>query len=204
LPESATESLLFAHTMRVAAALAILLSAAAALAQQKTYNIAPDPKNSAIFDVEDMYDKFLGKTSKISGTIVADPAKPGAASVDLTIDLNSLDTGVGLRNREMREKYLETVKWPNGTFKSVSVAGPDSIAPNAPVDVKVTGDLTIHNVTRRVTVPVRIVLIPDGRIHATTSFNVRMPDYDIHVPHNILVTVDDQVGVRVEVWAAAK
>lgn len=190
--------------MRLAPAvllLSVALSGPALFADSKTYTIAADAKNSATFQCEDSYDQFDGTTSKISGTIVADPANPSTASVLLTIDLNSLDTGVALRNKEMREKYLETVKWPTGMFKSVSVSGPASIAPNTPAEISVTGDLTIHNVTKRVTVPVRVVVIPDGRLHATTEFKVRMPDFGIRVPHNILVTVNDEVPVRIDVWA---
>jgi polyisoprenoid-binding protein YceI len=190
--------------MRVAVAAALLLFASTILAQSKSYSIAPDPKNSATFHADDTFDKFDGKTTKVTGTIVADPAKPSAASVDFTVDLHSLDTGIGLRNKEMREKYLETVKWPNGTFKSVGVTGPESITPNSPADVQVTGDLTVHNITKRITIPVRVVLIPDNRLHASTSFNIRMPDYGINVPHNILMTVNDQVTVRIDVWAVGK
>ena len=44
----------------------------------------------------------------------------------------------------MKELYLETQNHPACSFKSVSVAGPDSIAPNSPVDIKVTGDFKLH------------------------------------------------------------
>ena len=54
------------------------------------------------------------------------------------------------------------------------------------------------------TIPVRVVLIPDGRIHATSSFTVHMPDFGINVPKNILVTVDDNVPVRLDLWAVAR
>jgi hypothetical protein len=54
------------------------------------------------------------------------------------------------------------------------------------------------------TIPVRVVLIPDGRIHAKTNFKIHMPDFGISVPHNVLVTVNDEVPVRLDVWAGAK
>ena len=187
-----------------AAALAVLLSASVALAESRTYEIRSDPKNLVEFHAADTYDEFDGRTSKVTGTIVADPAKPSAARVDVTINLDSLDTGIALRNREMRQRYLETPKWPNGTFKSIDVEGPAAIAINQPADLRITGDLTIHNVTKRVTLPVRVVLIPDGRVHITTQFNVHMPDFGISVPSNILVTVDNNIPVRLDVWAVGK
>jgi polyisoprenoid-binding protein YceI len=190
--------------MRFATALAVALTATALLADSRTYEIRKDPKNLVEFHAEDTYDAFDGRTNGVSGTIVADPAKASASKVDVSIDLTSLDTGITLRNREMRERYLQTSKFPNATFTSVSVAAPDAIAANQPADIKVTGDFTLHGVTKRMTIPVRVVLFPDGRIHANSQFNIHMPDFDIHVPKNILVTVDDMIPVRLDLWGVAK
>jgi polyisoprenoid-binding protein YceI len=190
--------------MRLALAVIAVLAAVSGLADSRTYQITPGGKNLVEFHAEDTYDAFDGKTNKASGVIVADAAKPAAATVELRIEMGSLDTGNALRNREMRELYLETKKHPTATFKSISVAAAETIAPNAPADIKVTGDFTLHGISKRMTLPVRVVLIPDGRIHATSSFTIRMPDFGINVPKNILVTVDDQVPVRLDLWAVAK
>ncbi|HYS55783.1 MAG TPA: YceI family protein [Thermoanaerobaculia bacterium] len=183
---------------------AMLLAATSLFAESRSYEIKPDAKNVAEFHAEDSYDAFDGKTNKLTGAIVADPANPSAATVEIKVDMASLDTANSLRNREMRELYLETRKYPTSSFKSVSVEAPASIAPNQPADIKVTGDFSLHGVTKRMTIPVRVVLIPDGRIHATSLFQVHMPDFGIHVPKNILVTVNDEVPVRLDLWAAAK
>ena len=183
---------------------ALLLSATSLLADSRAYQIAPDTKNVVEFHAEDSYDAFDGRTNKVSGAITADPAKPGASTVEVTVDMASLDTRNSLRNREMKELYLETAKHPTCSFKSTNVAAPESIAPNQPADIKVTGNFSLHGVTKRMTIPVRVVLIPDGRIHATSTFNVHMPDFGINVPNNILVTVNNDVPVRLDLWAAAK
>ena len=190
--------------MRFALALAVLLSAPALFAQSRTYEIRKDPKNLVEFHAEDTYDAFDGKTNSVSGTVVADPAKANSAKIEIAIDLASLDTGIALRNHEMRERYLQTGRFPTATFKSVSVDGPASVAANQPVDVKIAGDFTLHGVTRRLTLPARVVLLQDNRMHVTSQFNVHMPDYDIHVPKNILVTVDDMIPVRLDLYAVAK
>ena len=184
--------------------LCVALISTAAFAGSRTYEISPDAKNTAEFHAEDSFDAFDGRTHKVTGGIVADPAHPSAASVEVNIDMASLDTGNSLRNREMRELYLETSKFPTATFKSVSVAAPESIGNNQPTEIKVTGDFTLHGVTRRITIPVRVVLIPDGRIHATSMFSVKLPEFGIHVPKNILVTVNDEVPVRLDVWAVGR
>ena len=198
--------------MRFALALAVSLTATALIAQSRTYEIRKDPKNLVEFHAEDTYDTFDGKTNSVSGTIVADAAKATAAKVDVSIDLASLDTGISLRNHEMRERYLQTPRFPNATFKSASIAiypngqlvGPPNrqldAARNAVVDIA----FTLHGVTKRMTLPARVVVLPDNRIHITSQFNVHMPDFDIHVPKNILVTVDDMIPVRLDLWAVAK
>ena len=190
--------------MRFALALAVSLTATALFAQSRTYEIRNDSKNLVEFHAEDTYDAFDGKTNNVTGSVVADATKASAAKVDLSIDLGSLDTGISLRNSEMRNRYLQTPRFPSATFKSVSIDGPDAVSANQPVDVKITGDFTLHGVTKRATLPVRVVLLPDNRIHITSQFNVHMPDYDIHVPKNILVTVDDMIPVRLDLWAVAK
>src|SRR5439155_8062301 len=105
---------------------AMLLAASSLFAESRTYDIKPDAKNVAEFHAEDSYDAFDGRTHKLSGAIVADPAKPSAAKVDVTVDMASLDTANSLRNREMRELYLETKKHPNASFKARSVEAPAS------------------------------------------------------------------------------
>jgi polyisoprenoid-binding protein YceI len=190
--------------MRISLALAVALTASAVLADSRTYEVRKGGKSVAEFHAEDSYDSFDGKTNAVSGTIVADPSSPSTATVNVSIDLTTLETGVALRNREMGELYLESDKFPNATFKSVSVEAPQTIEANQPVEIKVTGDFTLHGVTKRLVLPVRVVLIPDGRIHATAMFRVKLPDFDIHVPQNILVTVEDKVPVRLDIWATAK
>jgi len=181
-----------------------LLLASAVLADSRTYQIAPGSKNVVEFHAEDTYDSFDGRTNKVTGAITADPSHPSAATVEVSVDMASLDTANSLRNREMARAYLDTKEHPTAKFKSVSVIAPDAIGPNQPADIKVTGDFTLHGVSRRMTIPVRVVLIPDGRVHATSTFTVHMPDFGISVPKNILVTVDDNVPVRLDLWAVAK
>jgi polyisoprenoid-binding protein YceI len=190
--------------IRSAAILCLILAAVSLHADSRSYAISKGGSNVAEFHAEDTYDAFDGRTSDVAGTIVADPANPAGSSVEVTINVDALNTGNSLRNKEMRERYLETPKFGTAAFKSVSVSGPASIAPNQPADINVTGDITVHGVTKRMTISVRVVLIPDGRIHASSNFKIHMPDFGIAVPHNILVTVNDDVPVRLDVWAVAK
>ncbi len=181
--------------------LVILPLGRVALADSRTYSISSGAPNAVVFSVEDNVDPFDGKTANVSGMIVADPAAPSDAHVEVSIDLASLDTANSLRNQHMRERYLQTNRFPAATFKSVSVNASAPIAPNQPADISVTGDFSLHGVTKRMTIPVKVTLLADGRIHAISNFKVRMPDFGISVPKNLVVTVDDAVGIRLDVFA---
>src|SRR5256885_4799760 len=113
-------------------ALAVLAVAPLLHADSRTWTITSGAPTSVVFNIEDNVDPFDGKTSKVTGTITADPAAPAQAQLEVAVDLASLDTGNALRNQHMRERYLHTAKFPMVTFKSVSVAGPASITPNQP------------------------------------------------------------------------
>jgi polyisoprenoid-binding protein YceI len=184
-----------------ALALTALAVSGVARADSGTYVVSQGAPNAVVFSVEDNVDPFDGKTENVSGTIVADPAMPSAAQVELSVDVASLDTANKLRNQHMRERYLQTGSFPAATFKSVSVVAPSPIAPNQPADISVTGDFSLHGVTKRMTIPVKVTLLADGRIHAISTFKVRMPDFGISVPKNLVVTVDDAVAVRLDVFA---
>jgi polyisoprenoid-binding protein YceI len=202
--------------MRKAAfALTLFAVAAPLLAAPRTYTVTSDGKNYAMFTSEATLETIHGRTTKVSGTITADPADVPSSSVDVTIDLASLDTGIDMRNGHMRERFLNTDKFPTATFKSVSVSGPKTVAASTPADVNVTGDLTIHGVTKRITVPVRVVLIPESEVtkssrgpgawvHATTEFSIKLGDYGIPVPDALVMKLSDKIGVKLDLFANAK
>jgi len=91
----------------------------------------------------------LSRFDRTTGTIVLDKAAK-AASVDITIDMKSVDTGYATFNEHIQgEDFLDTAKYPTATFKSTRV----DFAGDKPVAIH--GDLTIKGVTRPVTLQVQ-------------------------------------------------
>jgi len=182
----------------------------------RTYSITDDGKNYVNFESEATLETIKGTTTKVSGTITADPANPGTASAEISVDLSAFDTGISMRNEHLRgAKFLDTEKFPAATFKTVSVAAPKSIAPNQPAEITLTGDFALHGVTKRITVPARVVLIPESEltkgsrgpgdwIHATVTFPVKLTDFAITVPEKLMMKVANEVNVKVDVFAVAK
>ncbi len=113
-----------------------------------------DPAHSSTnFTVRHMMvTNVRGSLGAISGTINFDPENPSASSVDASIDVAGINTGVEDRDNHLRSAdFFEVEKYPNITFKSTSVevTGDDS--------AKVTGDLTIRDVTKPVVLDVEFL-----------------------------------------------
>ena len=91
------------------------------------------------------YSKQLSRFDKTTGTIVLDKAAK-TGSVDVTIDMKSVDTGSELFNGHIQgEEFLDTAKYPVATFKSTKV----NFDGDKPTTVE--GNLTMKGVTRPVT-----------------------------------------------------
>jgi len=110
-----------------------------------TYSIDP-MHSSAQFKVRHMMIANVhGEFDSVSGTVEFDPAKPDAARIDATIDVNSLHTGDPKRDAHLKTPdFFDVEKHPAITFRS------KKITPDGGKNYKATGDLTIRGVTKEV------------------------------------------------------
>ncbi len=105
--------------------------------------------SDASFQVRHFMTKVRGRFTDFTGTIVADAAKPEASSVEFTVKTASIDTDQANRDKHLQSAdFFDAEKFPEITFKSTSVkaAGKNKF--------DVTGNLTMHGVTKQVTLPV--------------------------------------------------
>jgi polyisoprenoid-binding protein YceI len=110
-----------------------------------TWNIDPTHTTAGFAARHMMVTTVRGKFDKVSGVIDFDPANPTAASVNVTMDAASINTGVTDRDNHLRSgDFLDVATYPEVTFKSTSVK------PTGENTAEVTGDLTIRGVTRPV------------------------------------------------------
>ena len=156
------------------------------------------------FHLEDTLEEIDADTKKVSGSVNADLANPAGSSVSLTVDTASLDSGMKMRDDDMRETYLETKKFPTATFKSTNVTGPASLDVGQSADLKVAGDLTLHGVTRRIVVPVHVTLESVRRAHLTSKFTIRMSDYNVTIPEKLVLAVANEVDVKFDLVATVR
>ena len=122
----------------------------AALANE-TYQF--DPSGSTIgFSVHQFLGTTHGKFAKFNGRINVDREHPENSSVTAQIDVRSIDTRIKKRDDHLRSaEFFNVEKFPQITFKSRSVkqTGPQS--------GDILGDLTMHGVTKPVTLHVKLL-----------------------------------------------
>src|SRR3989442_5267766 len=110
-----------------------------------------DPQHSsAQFSVRHMAIATVrGAFSKVNGTVVLDDKDITKSSVDVTIDVSTVDTREPARDNDLRtDKYFFLAHFPTMTFKSKKV---EQVATGK---LKVTGDLTIRGITKEVVLDV--------------------------------------------------
>jgi polyisoprenoid-binding protein YceI len=105
--------------------------------------------STAEFKVRHFTANVVGQFRDFEGSINIDRANPAKSNVEFTIQAKSIDTGSERRDTHLRgADFFDVEKFPTISFKSSAVAAKSK-------DVyDVTGDLTMHGVTKRVTLPV--------------------------------------------------
>lgn len=106
--------------------------------------------SEASFQVRHFVTNVRGRFTDFQGTIVGDPAKPEAATVDFTVKAASIDTDQEGRDKHLRSAdFFDAEKFPEITFKSTAIKATGKDA------YDVTGNLTMHGVAKPVTLKVK-------------------------------------------------
>ena len=140
--------------------------------------------------------------SSVTGTITVDISDPARASIHVTIDPAALKvTGKGesaddvpkVQETMAGPQVLDVQRYRTIAFASTSVALKNQVGTT--LDAMVTGQLTLHNVTRPITVPVT-VRVEGNTLTATGRFPVKQTDYGMKpVSVGGVVSVKDAVNV---------
>jgi polyisoprenoid-binding protein YceI len=190
-----------------AAALVAALSVQGAAATS-TWQI--DPNHSAAqFAVRHLgLSTVRGAFTKVSGTIQLDDKDATKSAVDVTIDAASVDTRVPDRDKDLRsDHFFEVEKYPTLTFKSTKVEQTEA------GKLKVTGDLTIHGVTKQIVLdvegPTAPVKDPWGNQRAAANATTKINRQDFGVKWNAKMdnggwVVGDDVVITIDVEMVQK
>lgn len=177
----------------------VLILVSSAFAQVESWKI--DPMHSAAqFAVRHLgISTVRGEFKKVSGSASYDPADASKTTLEATIDATSVDTRVDMRDNDLRSaNFLDAQKYPTITFKSKRAESAGS------GKLKITGDLTIHGVTKEVVLdvdgPTAVVKDPRGNYHmgASATTTVSRKDFGVNgaagmVGDDISITIDTEL-----------
>lgn len=196
------------HNKILSSIMAIGLATSAAFAASSTWDI--DAYHSTVgFKVKHMMiTNVTGSFDKFTGTIEADEADLTKSKVNVSIDMASVNTGVGKRDDHLRSAdFFDVAKFPTMTFvsKSVKVLGKDKL--------QVTGDLTLHGVTKSVVLevegPSAAIKDPMGNTKRGASAVAKINRKDFGLTYNAVletggVAVGEEVTILLELELTKK
>jgi len=133
---------------------------------------------------------FTGNSGSLTGLVDLENR-----SVDFYIDLNTIRTGIKLRDEHMRETYLETEKYPFAEF--TGVMNGFNIAVTDTQNVIVTGNFTIHGVTKQRTIRGRVHYSPET-LYIDAAWEVLLSDHSIEIPKVLFLKLADNQQVRIQ------
>jgi polyisoprenoid-binding protein YceI len=192
---------------RTLIALALVIAVPLA-ASADTWQI--DPTHSTVgFTVRHMTISSVGgQFDKFAGTITAKGNDPASVSIDVTVDTASIDTRSADRDADLKSaNFLDVAKYPTMTFKSKKIEAAGTGKWN------IVGDLTLHGVTKEVTLavegPTAPIKDPWGNTRAGASATTKISRKAFGLTWNKMIeaggaVVGDEVSVSIDVEAVKK
>jgi polyisoprenoid-binding protein YceI len=178
------------------------------LAHAETWQIDPAHTNVEFSVRHMMISNVKGQFQKTSGTVDVNGKDPTSAKIDATIDATSINTRVDKRDAHLKSHaFLDVDKFPTISFKSTRVEA------DGPGKWKVTGDLTLHGVTKPVVLEVEgtgaPINDPMGNTRAGASATAKIKRSDFGLTWNQPletggVMVGDEVAISIDVEAIKK
>ncbi len=138
-----------------------------------------------------------GKGEKPKGKLYIDG---GTFSGSSTFSLDSLDTGINLRNEHMKSKYLETGKYSEAKLTFIKVIVLDLLKSEVMTPQKITfeGKLLLHGIEKVISGTVEIEK-KKSEIFITAEFSIKISDFEIDIPSFAGITMAEDVELRVQV-----
>jgi polyisoprenoid-binding protein YceI len=187
--------------------LAFVIAAALPAAAQHLYKI-DSTHSSAQFSVTHMMiSKVNGEFQKVSGTVYMDPEKPENDKIEATIDTTTISTRDEKRDGHLKSPdFFDVAKFPELTFKSTGASMENG-------KLMVHGDLTLHGVTKPVTLavegPSAEIKDPQGnlRVGASATTKINRKDFGLMWSKTIDgggMVVGDDVNINIDVELVRK
>jgi polyisoprenoid-binding protein YceI len=146
-------------------------------------------------------EEFAGVTDGIDGYVLLDGAplslrtRVSETELYLEVDLASLDTGIGLRNRHMRDNYLEVDDHPYAFYEGRVVRVEERSG--GTFRVTAGGTMSIHGVGRAMELPCDVTPVDEG-YRARCAFQVLLSDFDIDIPKVMFLKLANEIRLELD------
>ena len=171
------------------------------------WNIDPAHSNAQFSVRHMMISNVKGEFTKVSGQVRFDPGKPETLSAEAAIDVSTINTREHDRDNHLKSPdFFHVEEFPTITFKSKR-------AEKSSDGVKLTGDLTIHGVTRQVTLNVEGPTPPtkdpwgNTRVGASAATKINRKDFGLTWNQALEtggVLVGDEIKITIDVELLAQ
>jgi polyisoprenoid-binding protein YceI len=179
-------------------ALGALLAAAAGADEPAEFHYRIDPSASELtWELPATLHTVHGKAPQFEGRIDVTPGGGGEWKIRtrITVTAAAMETGNSSRDRTMREKTLETDKFPEIVFEARHLSGDlTKLKDGERRTVEVTGDLTVHGKSVSVRLPVDVQMQTDRAV-LTGSFPLAWKEFGLNDPSFGIITVREPMKV---------
>jgi len=182
----------------------VIIIALGASSYAAEYHVDRTAHNVVTFISETSLDQFEGVTDRIDGYIrwTGDQLPPDqtewpSCSLYFEVKLNGLDTGIGLRNRHMRENYLMTDKYPFARFEA-HLKNLRKVSDTLYV-ADAEGTFNVHGVDRPMSTVANVIPSASG-LRVQCNFEIRLTDYDIKIPKLMFLKLNELIKLQVDFY----
>jgi polyisoprenoid-binding protein YceI len=176
------------------------------------FQIVPD-ESEVRFVIDEVLNNapktVVGTTNSVSGEVVADYADTSGAQVtSLSVDLSTLETDNNFRNGALHSVILVTSNpdFQYAAFASTAISGlPESVTVGETYEFQITGDLTVHGVTKEITFEASVTPVSETRLEGSASATILYPDFDVNIPRlpPQVASVEETVVLEIDFVAVA-
>lgn len=134
-----------------------------------TVNLNPvDAEGAVTFVIKNFGIDTKGSLNGLKGTIKWDASNPAASQINATVDVNTLNTNIDMRDKDLKEEtYFNYPKYKTISFVSAAVSA-----------TSITGNLTLKGVTKSITFPITVTPSGKGYLFEGT-FAINRLDYGV-------------------------
>jgi polyisoprenoid-binding protein YceI len=163
------------------------------------YQVDKSAENLVKFISDAPIEDFEGTTSNIDGYLYWEGENLLSNSeLYFEVDLNMVDTGIGLRNRHMRENYLHTDKYPKTSFTAKLIKA-EKLNDNE-YKVEAKGKFFVHGIEKQKSILGKLEKVNKDKYKVSAKFIVALSDYEIEIPSIMFYKIDENMDLIVEFY----